>query len=128
MLAMSRAELNMLINGKARAFSRMYPNACPHKVSEELILSTTPDVVAGNRGNKPGNVVPLAVARVISVRPATVRDRRANDAMAQADGFTNADAWYGEFVKRYGAVNGLVYQVQIEVTKDLREPSRTVAS
>ncbi len=83
--------------GESVGCTRRYPSGCPHEIGSQLPLCE----------EKKGGAEPFAVARLISIRPSTVGQRRRSGdpeakRLAVLDGFPNQDAWYQHFRMMYG--------------------------
>jgi len=114
MFSCTNREVMKIKSGESNGFTRRYPSGCPHEVGAQIPLCE----------EKKGSQNPFAIARILSIRPGTVGERRRHDSpeatrLAQMDGFANGPDWYEHFRMMYGA-GGLrddmqVFRLQVKI-------------
>ena len=96
MFALTRYETKVIMEGKASGCARKYDN-CPHAVGAEIVLTS-------KFLDQSGRSIPFAKATVVSIRPGTVQQFKADPMIAEMDGYPNASVWAGQMRVMYGTL------------------------
>ena len=85
-------EARRIINRKADAITRLYPGGCPFQVGDKTALYTEVD----------GAQKEYAFVTVKSLRPCSLAERRKDEGMAEAEGFSHPTSWETNLRSLYG--------------------------
>lgn len=83
-----RIETKNIMSGQADGVVRMYGGGCPHKVGNEIVLTS-------KTLDSSGRSIPFARATITSIRPGTVGEFSRDPMIAEMDGFENPAVWLG---------------------------------
>jgi len=97
MFAVNRYETGKILTRRASGIVRKYDAGCPHRVGDELVL-TSKFLPAGSPN---GRGVPFAKAQIVTIRPSTVRQFKEDPMIAEMDGYNNSSVWYEQMRVMY---------------------------